>query len=76
MISMADAVLMPTVQVDQEERKRIGHGRSIESPPETQYREQIHGMLAKICDKNNQLLAIGEYDSNKNLWRPRLVLMD
>jgi tRNA pseudouridine55 synthase len=76
MISMADAVLMPTVQVDQEDRKRIAHGRSIESPRETQCGERIHGALAKICDKNNQLLAIAEYDSGKSLWRPRLVLMD
>jgi hypothetical protein len=80
MISMADAIGMPSLQVEQEDRKRISHGRSIEYPielaGETQSAPRIHGALAKICDKKNQLIAIAEYDANKILWRPRVVLID
>jgi len=74
-ISMADAVAMPTMQVGEEERKRISHGRSIEHPEEKRA-EYAVGALVKVCDKKNQLIAIAEFDEGKILWRPRVVLID
>lgn len=76
MISMADAVAMPALQVGEEERKRISHGRSIEHPDVGRSGDWPDGALAKICDKKNQLVAIAEYDPVKILWRPRVVLTD
>jgi len=79
MISMADAVAMPALQVGEEGRKRVSHGRSIEHPEEERFinwPDLVDGALAKICDKKNQLIAIAEYDSSKILWHPRVVLID
>jgi tRNA pseudouridine55 synthase len=78
MIPMADAVAMPAVQVDSEDRKRISHGRSIEHHGERgeYHASYANGTLAKLCDKKNQLIAIAEFDSCKTLWHPRVVLID
>jgi tRNA pseudouridine55 synthase len=81
---MAEAVAMPAVVIDHEQRKRVSHGRSIEHPielgaersEEGQIRDWRDGALAKLCDKKNQLLAIAEYDASKILWHPRVVLID
>jgi len=74
-ISMADAIAMPTMQVGEEERKRVSHGRSIEHPKEERADYEV-GALVKLCDKKNQLIAIAEFDERKILWRPRVVLID
>ena len=78
MIPMADAIAMPAVQVDSEDRKRISHGRSIEHHGERGgcHASYVSGDLAKLCDKKNQLIAIAEFDSGKTLWHPRVVLID
>jgi tRNA pseudouridine55 synthase len=75
MISMADTIGMPTLQIGAEERERVSHGRSIEHP-EGARADYVNGALAKLCDKKNQLIAIAEFDSSKTLWRPRVVLID
>ncbi|MGH9769932.1 MAG: tRNA pseudouridine(55) synthase TruB [Blastocatellia bacterium] len=83
LISMAAAVTMPTLQVGEEDRKRVSHGRSIGHPIERlkegragDWPDLVDGALAKICDKKNQLIAIAEYDLSKILWHPRVVLID
>jgi tRNA pseudouridine55 synthase len=79
MIPMADAIEMPLVIVDSEDRKRISHGRSIEFKEEMAAEgcaSYANGALAKLCDKKNQLIAIAEFDSRKTLWHPRVVLID
>src|SRR5262249_22880748 len=75
MIPMSEAIAMPAVEVDSEDRKRISHGRSIEHPAECRA-SFVNGALAKLCDKKNQLIAIAEFDSGKTLWHPRVVLID
>jgi len=74
-ISMADAIAMPTLQVGEDERKRVSHGRSIEHPGKGRADYAV-GALVKVCDKKNQLIAIAEFDEGKILWRPRVVLID
>jgi tRNA pseudouridine55 synthase len=80
MIPMAEAIAMPAVKVDSEDRDRISHGRSIEHPADEHQAEcgasYANGALAKLCDKKNQLIAIAEFDSGKTLWHPRVVLID
>ncbi len=71
MISMADAMAMPALKIDEEERKRISHGRSI-----TQSGDWASNTRAKLCDKKNQLIAVAEFDANKRLWFPVVVLAD
>jgi tRNA pseudouridine55 synthase len=75
MIPMADTIMMPALQVSDEERNRISHGRSIPSP-EGRLADYTNGALVKLCDKKNQLIAIAEFDSRETLWRPRVVLTD
>ncbi len=72
-MSMADAVPLPSLQVGEEDRKRISHGRSFEHPGQEEF---AVGALVKVCDKKNQLIAIAEFDEEKILWRPRVVLID
>lgn len=69
MIPMAEAVAMPALRLDEEERKRIFHGRSIRQPG-----DWVNGAQVKLCDEKNRLIAIAEYDSSESLWRPRVVL--
>jgi tRNA pseudouridine55 synthase len=69
MIPMADAVAMPALRLDEGERKRIFHGRSIKRSG-----DWVNGAQAKLCDEKNHLIAIAEYDSSESLWRPRVVL--
>ena len=75
MVTMADAISMPALRVDCDDRKRVSHGRSIEHP-EAGNAVCASGALAKVYDKKNQLIAIAEYDAGKTLWRPRVVLID
>ena len=78
MIPMADTIMMPALQVSDEERNRISHGRSIAppAPAEGCRADYANGALVKLCDKKNQLIAIAEFDSSETLWRPRVVLTD
>jgi len=79
MIPMAEAVTMPVVNISPEDRKRLSHGRSIEHSAENLgdcHSAYANGVLAKLCDKKNQLIAIAEFDSGKTLWHPRVVLID
>jgi tRNA pseudouridine55 synthase len=71
MIPMADAVAMPALRLDEGERKRVSHGRSIRRSG-----DWANGALAKLCDEKKQLLAVAEYDSSESLWHPRVVLID
>src|SRR5215510_5322208 len=75
MVTMADAISMPALRVDCDDRKRVSHGRSIEHP-EAGNAVCASGALAKVYDKKNQLIAIAQYDAGKTLWRPRVVLID
>jgi tRNA pseudouridine55 synthase len=72
-IPMADALAMPGLQVNEEECKRLSHGRSI-GHPATQAGAWATGMQAKLSDKKNQLIAIAEFDASKRLWIPIVVL--
>jgi tRNA pseudouridine55 synthase len=71
MIPMADAVAMSALRLDEGERKRIFHGRSIKRSG-----DWVNGAQVKLCDEKNHLIAIAEYDSSESLWRPRVVLIN
>lgn len=69
LISMADAVVLPELRLEDEACKAILHGRSIR-----QNGNWEAGSHAKLCDGQGQLLAIAEYDTVQLAWRPRVVL--
>jgi len=71
MIPMAGAVTMPALRLDEGERKRIFHGRSIKRSG-----DWANGAQVKLCDEKNRLIAIAEYDSSESLWHPRVVLIN
>jgi tRNA pseudouridine55 synthase len=74
-ISMSEAIAMPELRINEEERKHLSHGRSIRHP-NAQLSDWTTGALAKMCDEKKQLIAIAEYDASKCLWFPIVVLAD
>ncbi|MEP7337233.1 MAG: tRNA pseudouridine(55) synthase TruB [Acidobacteriota bacterium] len=74
LISMADAVALPEIELNDEERKAITHGRSIKHDWRRWNWED--GTQAKLCDGDRRLLAIAGYDAGQAMWRPRVVLAD
>lgn len=71
LISMTDAVGLPEIELDDEERKAVTHGRSIRRNGSWQ-----HGAQAKLCDSNQRLVAIAGYDIGLSVWHPHVVLAD
>lgn len=71
LIPMAEAIHLPEIRLDGEERRAIAHGRSV-------WRREgsSAGTVAKLCDEHGQLLAVAEYDARRSLWQPRMVLTD
>ncbi|MGH9801732.1 MAG: tRNA pseudouridine(55) synthase TruB [Blastocatellia bacterium] len=70
-ISMADAVALPEIQLDEVECKAIAHGRSIRRAE-----SRSAGTLAKLCDAERNLLAMAEFDAAQSVWKPRAVLVE
>ena len=73
LVSMADAVALPEIRLNEEECKAVVHGRSIRHQADWPER-QNETQLAKLCDDNRRLLAIANYDASLSAWRPRVVL--
>ncbi|MDQ3010315.1 MAG: tRNA pseudouridine(55) synthase TruB [Acidobacteriota bacterium] len=71
LISMTDAIGLPEIELDDEERKAVTHGRSIRCNGSWQ-----DGAQAKLCDSDQRLVAIAGYDIRLSVWRPRVVLAE
>ncbi|MGE0884748.1 MAG: tRNA pseudouridine(55) synthase TruB [Blastocatellales bacterium] len=71
MISLNDAVNLPAIQLNDEECKAIAHGRSI-----IHRGDWNNGKQAKLCDIEGRLLAIADFDFDKSIWKPRVVLVE
>ena len=71
LISMTGAVALPEIELDDEERKAVTHGRSIRRNGSWQ-----DGAQAKLCDRDQRLVAIAGYDSGLSVWHPHVVLAD
>ena len=77
LISMADAVALPEIELNYEDRKAVAHGRSIKRHErDGKGGSWEDGAQAKLCGEDRRLLAIASYDSSQSLWRPRVVLAD
>jgi tRNA pseudouridine55 synthase len=80
LISMADAIALPEIELNNEERKAIAHGRSIKHDWRDRHDGYSgnweEGAQAKLCDGDRRLLAIAGYDAGQSIWRPRVVLAD
>jgi tRNA pseudouridine55 synthase len=69
LIPMVEALPLEALQVDEDERRAIGHGRSIRrSGP------WLNGSLAMLCDNRRQLVAIATFNAKKQHWEPQIVL--
>ncbi|MEO6724009.1 MAG: tRNA pseudouridine(55) synthase TruB [Blastocatellia bacterium] len=71
LISMTDAVGLPEIELDDEERKAVAHGRSIRRNGSWQ-----DGAQAKLCDSDRRMVAIAGYDIRLSVWHPRVVLAE
>jgi len=69
LIPMANVLSLPTVQLNEDERKAVRCGRSILRPGD--WRE---GDRAMLCDPRGELVAIAAFDPENCLWRPIVVL--
>jgi tRNA pseudouridine55 synthase len=68
---MNDVVALPEIQLNDEESKAIAHGRSVRGSGSWEA-----GTQAKLCNSKHDLLAIAEYDANRSVWQPRVVLIE
>lgn len=68
-ISISDAIALEDLPLSEEEKKDILVGR-----PVHRRGDWLNGCLAKLCDSDRNLIAIAEFDREKQIWRPRIVL--
>ena len=61
---------LPFVHLNAEEVTRANHGREVRVA-ETNWND---GENVRMCDRDNQLVAVGRYDANTNSLHPRVVL--
>ncbi|MCI0659752.1 MAG: tRNA pseudouridine(55) synthase TruB, partial [Acidobacteria bacterium] len=68
-ISISDAIALEVLPLSGEEKKDILLGR-----PLKRRGDWLNGCLAKLCDSDRNLIAIAEFDAERQVWRPRIVL--
>ncbi|HJP93429.1 MAG TPA: tRNA pseudouridine(55) synthase TruB [Pyrinomonadaceae bacterium] len=61
---------MPFVHLNAEDARRANHGREVNVAEA----EWADGENVKMCDANDELIAIGQYDANTRRLHPRVVL--
>ena len=61
---------LPFVHLSDEDVKRANHGREV-TVAESEWAD---GENVKMCDANEQLIAVGQYDANAKRLHPRVVL--
>jgi tRNA pseudouridine55 synthase len=69
LIPMVEALQFEALQLDEAERKAIGHGRSIRRGG-----AWLNGSQAMLCDHRRQLVAIAAFNAEKQSWEPQVVL--
>jgi tRNA pseudouridine55 synthase len=69
LIPMVAALPFEALQLDEEERKAVGHGRSIR-----RCGVWLNGSYAMLCDQERQLVAIAVFNAEKQDWEPQIVL--
>ena len=70
LVPMVEALEFEILQLNEEERRAIGHGRSLKRSG-----EWLHGTHAMLCDQMRQLIAIAVYNGERGLWDPQIVLL-
>jgi tRNA pseudouridine55 synthase len=68
-IPMVEALPFEALQLDEDERRAIGHGRSIR-----RCGAWLNGSNAMLCDHQRQLVAIASFNAEKQHWEPQIVL--
>jgi tRNA pseudouridine55 synthase len=68
-VPMVDALQFELLQLNDEERTAIGHGRSIR-----RCGTWVNGTQARLCDQRRQLMAIAVYNRDRQHWDPQIVL--
>jgi tRNA pseudouridine55 synthase len=61
---------LPFVHLNAEEVRRANHGREVA----VEQADWADGESVKMCDANEQLIAVGQYDANAKRLHPRVVL--
>jgi tRNA pseudouridine55 synthase len=69
LIPMVEALPLEMLQLDEDERRAIGHGRSIRRRG-----AWLNGSRAMLCDNKRQLVAIAAFNAEKQRWEPQIVL--
>jgi tRNA pseudouridine55 synthase len=69
LIPMVEALPFEALQLDEGERRAIGHGRSIR-----RCGAWLNGAQAMLCDHERQLVAIASFNAEKEQWEPQIVL--
>jgi tRNA pseudouridine55 synthase len=69
MIPMVESLPLEALQLDEDERRAIGHGRSIR-----RCGAWLNGSYAMLCDHERRLVAIAAFNAEKQRWEPQIVL--
>lgn len=69
LIPMAEALSLPEIRLNEEERKGVLHGRSV-----LRRGFAAPGDQAKLCDSDGDLIAVATLDKADFSWRPIVVL--
>jgi tRNA U55 pseudouridine synthase TruB len=60
---------LPLVHLNAEDVRRANHGRDV-TVPEADWAD---GESVKMCDADEELIAVGQYDANAKRLHPRVV---
>jgi tRNA pseudouridine55 synthase len=68
-IPISAAITLEELPLSEEEKQDILLGRAVK-----RHGDWLNGCQAKLCDSDRNLIAIAEFDAERQLWRPRIVL--
>lgn len=68
---LSAALPFPEIVVHETEQRALAHGQALRRTAVAP-----HGTLSKLCNAAGELLAIARYDSQTQVWQPRIVLCE
>jgi tRNA pseudouridine55 synthase len=73
--SPADTIAhLPLVRLDEDAVRRVLNGREVQPPGEVVDLSRGNQSVVRLCDEAGALIAVGDYDSRRQIIRPRVVL--
>jgi hypothetical protein len=65
---------LPLVTIDDSRKKRVINGRAFDWCDEQHQITEAGSKTVRVCDKEDTLVAVGEYDAVRRIVSPRVVM--